>query len=369
MRCEFIIHKHILNFAFVAGTSRGVLTEKPTWYIVVRALGNADWTGIGEASPLKGLSEDYSDCYEEELRLLLDQLEKANIPDNKDDIPKFLAQHIPDNKPSMMFGVETALYSAFSDKVDHIFPGAFCAGKYRLPINGLVWMGDEKFMKEQIDVKLKAGFSTIKMKIGAIDFESELKLLENIRKEYNSNEITLRVDANGAFKDDDVRDKLLQLASLDIHSIEQPIQPGQRKLMKELSSEGILPIALDEELIGIHDADDKRALIEEIQPQYLILKPSLIGGLHSTAEWISLAEELHVGWWMTSMLESNIGLNAIAQFTATYKPNIPQGLGTGQLYTNNIESPLKIRRGELLYDPSAKWGCSLPGMDFSDTRI
>ena len=165
--------------------------------------------------------------------------------------------------------------------------------------------------------------------------------------------------------DKDVRDKLLQLASLDIHSIEQPIQPGQRKLMKELCLEGILPIALDEELIGVHNAHGKIELIEEVQPQYIILKPSLIGGLYETAQWIRVAEERNVGWWITSMLESNIGLNAIAQFTATYKPEIPQGLGTGQLYTNNIPSPLKIRKAELLYDPSEIWDYDLPNIGLS----
>ena len=236
-----------------------------------------------------------------------------------------------------------------------IFDNGFARGEERIPINGLIWMGEKSFMQQQIEEKLKAGFNTIKLKIGAIDFDTELSLLEGIRDQYSTNDITLRVDANGAFTVTDAMHKMEQLAALEIHSIEQPVKPGQFELMKMLCAESPLDIALDEELIGIHTKPEKRALLVEIKPQYIILKPALLGGLLACQEWIEIAESLKIGWWMTSMLEANIGLNAIAQFTAQYKPTLPQGLGTGQLYHNNIDSPLEIRKGELLYNKVKGW--------------
>lgn len=365
MRCSFHLKKHVLKFSFQAGTSRGVLTEKPTWFIICRKLDDQSIQGLGEASPLKGLSEDFSETYEDELLALLKDLEGLEWPDQITLIPSFLDHHIPKDKPSMRFGVEMAIQTLLNGNSREVVSGPFMRGKYRIPINGLVWMGDEHFMRDQIDKKLKAGFSTIKMKVGAIDFETEFKLLESLRKDYSAKDITLRVDANGAFDESNVRDVLERLASLEIHSIEQPIMPGQRHLMAALCEEHILPIALDEELIGLHTIQERKSLLDEIKPQFIILKPSLVGGLSVAKEWIQLAEERHIGWWLTSMLESNVGLNAIAQFTAQYQPKIPQGLGTGQLYTNNIESPLVIRRGELLYDPALAWDNSLLSLDFS----
>jgi len=366
MWCEFFLQRHNLQFSFEAGTSRGVLKEKPTWFVVVRGLGyDHSFQGIGEASPLKGLSEDYSENYEEELLALLKKLEDLEIPERRGEIDVFLDEHIPSNKPSMRFGIESAFYSMLENRQGKLFPGPFCDGKYRIPINGLVWMGDEEFMKDQIDEKLIKGFSTIKMKIGAIDFDTEFKLLEDIRNEYDSSTITLRVDANGAFDQNNVREVLEKLASLEIHSIEQPIKPGQPELMRALCEEQILPIALDEELIGLHTNEERATLLDQIKPQFIVLKPSLIGGIKATQDWIRLAEERNIGWWVTSMLESNIGLNVIAQLTATYEPLLPQGLGTGQLYTNNIHSPLTIKKGELLYDPAKMWMYYLPDLDLS----
>ena len=237
-----------------------------------------------------------------------------------------------------------------------IFDTPFVQGKTRISINGLIWMGEKAFMQKQIDEKLKAGFNTIKLKIGAIDFDTELGLLESIREQYSANDITLRVDANGAFTETDVMGKMEQLAALEIHSIEQPIKPGQYELMKTLCAESPLDIALDEELIGLNTKEEKKALLERIHPQYIILKPALLGGILSCQEWIEIAESLNIGWWMTSMLEANIGLNAIAQFTAQYNLTLPQGLGTGQLYHNNIDSPLEIRKGELIYNKTKGWG-------------
>lgn len=355
MRLKFEVVPYVLNFTFTAGTSRGSFTEKETWLIKAHDPSKPDLRAWGEAGPLKGLSEDYSSSFQSELTSFLSKVEGVDIPENQGDILDFVSKVIPTDFPSIRFGLETVLLDYINGAGYKIFDNQFSQGKKRLPINGLIWMGDEAFMQEQIEAKLKAGFNTIKMKIGAIDFDTEFKLLEAIRKHYSANEITLRVDANGALDQSNVRERLTELASLEIHSIEQPIMPGQPSLMAKLCEEELLPIALDEELIGVHSLRDKNELLDKIKPQYIILKPSLVGGIKSCQEWIALAEERNIGWWMTSMLESNIGLNAIAQFTAEYENLLPQGLGTGQLYHNNFESPLEIRKGELLYDLPKGW--------------
>src|SRR5690554_3461599 len=216
-------------------------------------------------------------------------------------------------------------------------------------------MGDETFMKQQISEKIKQGFNCIKMKIGAIDFTSEIELLKSIRKNFSAAEIELRVDANGAFKPKEALEKLKVLSDLDLHSIEQPIKQGQWQEMARLCEETPLPIALDEELIGIFFEEEKNKLLETINPQFIILKPSLIGGFRGSDSWINLAEKHSAGWWITSALESNIGLNAISQYTFTKNSILPQGLGTGSLYTNNIESPLLVSKGTLNYNPNIKW--------------
>ncbi len=353
MKVKFEVIPHLLKFRFEAGTSRGSFTEKETWFIKAWELGAEDVVGWGEASPLKGLSIDYSENYAIKLRAVLDHIEGLDVP--KEDILNFISENTPFDMPSLRFGVETALLDLISGGKKVIFQSPFVKGNQRIPINGLVWMGEESFMRQQIEEKIEQGFDTIKMKIGAIDWETELAILSEIRDRYRPGDFTLRVDANGAFDESNVRDRLTELASLDIHSIEQPIKLGQPQLMAELCKEEILPIALDEELIGIDQLEDKRALLENIKPQFIILKPSLIGGVLATQEWIEIAESLNTGWWMTSMLEANIGLNAIAQLTASYNPSLPQGLGTGQLYQNNIDSPLEIRKGELVYNVPKGW--------------
>lgn len=236
-----------------------------------------------------------------------------------------------------------------------LFDTDFTAGNASIPINGLIWMGDKDFMKQQIVEKLNTGFSCIKMKIGAIDFASEIALLKSIRQTFSRDEIELRVDANGAFSPKGALDKLQQLAALDIHSIEQPIKQGQWQEMARLCKDTPLPIALDEELIGVFTLDEKIKLLDTIKPQYIILKPSFIGGFKGTDEWIALAEKRNIGWWITSALESNIGLSAIAQYTATKNSTLPQGLGTGSLYTNNIPAPLTVKAGAILNDTSQQW--------------
>jgi L-alanine-DL-glutamate epimerase-like enolase superfamily enzyme len=236
-----------------------------------------------------------------------------------------------------------------------LFPSKFTESKDAISINGLIWMGAESFMKQQIKDKLKAGFSVIKMKIGAIDFNTEIALLKNIRKEYSSKEIELRVDANGAFSPKNALEKLKILSDFEIHSIEQPIKQGQFDEMAALCDKTPIPIALDEELIGVFDVTKKQEMLQIIKPQYIILKPSLVGGFKSSEEWIKLAENQQIGWWITSALESNIGLNAIAQWTYTLQTKMPQGLGTGSLFTNNMVSPLEVKSGCLYYNNNKKW--------------
>ena len=362
MRVRFHIIPYTLRFKFEAGTSRGSFTEKETWFIQAFKTNEESVFGMGEASPLKGLSIDYSDHYLTDLNTFLNGIQESDIPETEEAILEFIAQHIPAAFPSIRFGLETALLDLINGGKRIIFNNSFCKGQLRIPINGLVWMGDQEFMSAQIEEKLKAGFDTIKMKVGAISFDEEFALLSSIRDRYSANEITLRVDANGAFDESNVYYRLEQLASLDIHSIEQPVKPGQFGLMHELCQSEILPIALDEELIGANELEEKKELLNEIKPQYIILKPSLTGGIKSTAEWIKTAESMNIGWWMTSMLESNVGLNAIAQFTAQFDELLPQGLGTGQLYHNNIDSPLEIRKGELLYNSPKSWNYNLLGL-------
>ena len=257
--------------------------------------------------------------------------------------------------------MEQAFLSLKAENSFDLFPSEFSHGKDSVSINGLIWMGDELFMKEQIANKLDEGFTTLKMKIGAIDFKTELNILQGIRKHYRSSELELRVDANGAFTKEDALAKLKQLEAFEIHSIEQPVKAGQWELMADLCKVSPIPIALDEELIGILDIAQKRVLLKTIEPQFIILKPSLIGGFQGSKEWITLAEDAGIGWWITSALESNIGLNAIAQFCYTLNNTMPQGLGTGSLFSNNIDSPLYVSKGALHYDPKQKWGAL---MDF-----
>jgi len=261
--------------------------------------------------------------------------------------------------PSIQFGVEMAFRSLASKTPFLLFPSEFTIGEKAIPINGLVWMGEKSFMKEQIVDKIEQGFSCIKLKIGAIDFNAELDLLKYIRTEFSSEDIELRVDANGAFSSSEALEKLKRLSEYKIHSIEQPIKQGQVEAMAALCRKTPIPIALDEELIGVTSVTNKQEILQIIKPQYVIFKPSLIGGFKGTQEWLDLAENLNIGWWVTSALESNIGLNAIAQWTFTKNSPMPQGLGTGGLYTNNFDSPLQVRNGSIAYDPEINWGFDL----------
>jgi o-succinylbenzoate synthase len=338
--------KYILNFKNPSGTSRGVLRTKETWFLILEYQGKI---GIGETGLFRGLSIDDVPNYEEKISWVCKNIHIG--------LEKLLAKFI--TFPSIQFGIEQAFLSLESKNKFELFPSEFTKGNMCIPINGLVWMGDQQFMKTQIQEKLKSGFSCIKMKIGAIDFDAEVALLKAIRSEFSSNEIELRVDANGAFKPENALEKLEILSEMELHSIEQPIQQGQLEEMALLCEKTPLAIALDEELIGVFSRKEKRKLIETIKPQFIILKPSLVGGFSGSKEWMEIAESENIQWWITSALESNIGLNAIAQFTHTLKNELPQGLGTGSLFSNNFESPLEVKNGTLHYNNYRNWNFNI----------
>lgn len=338
--------KYILNFKRPSGTSRGILTEKETWFLILEENGK---TGIGECGILRTLSIDDRPDYEEKLQWVCE-----NIHLGKDKLWDELIEF-----PSIQFGVEMAFLSLASKSPFELFPSEFTKGKKSMEINGLVWMGEQAFMKQQIEEKLGQGFRCIKLKIGAIDFEKELELLRFIRQNFDEKTIEIRVDANGAFGLNEALNKLNQLSDYKLHSIEQPIPKDNADNMSELCKNTPFPIALDEELIGVFGLESKEQLLEKIKPQYIILKPSLVGGFKGTLEWISIAEKLNIGWWITSALESNVGLNAITQFTFTLNNPLPQGLGTGGLYTNNFDCPLFIQKGRIHYNPNENWNFRL----------
>ncbi|EON76499.1 O-succinylbenzoate synthase [Lunatimonas lonarensis] len=345
-----------LRFKFDAGTSRGVLREKHNYLLKLRSPDFPGVFGIGEAGPLVGLSLDDRPDFFASMQHIAKTVEQCSFSTDRKALMDEIAALVPLELPSVRFALETAFLDLVNGGIRRIFPNSFFDDQAPIPINGLVWMGKADFMERQIKEKIDAGFRCIKMKIGAIDFDTEWELLYQIRKRYGKNEITLRVDANGAFTPADALAKLERLKELNIHSIEQPIQAGQYDEMAALCRHSPVPIALDEELIGIPRESEMRSILSHLKPTYIILKPTLLGGLGATAKWISIAEGLGIGWWMTSALESNVGLNAIAQFAATYSPDLPQGLGTGQLYHNNIESPLTVRDGYLWYDARRPWG-------------
>ena len=332
------ITERILHFKQPAGTSRGVYTERKIWLVEMK---EGERKGIGECAPLPQLSCDDIPHYAETLRMFCDQIEQTGVIDYQALRPY----------PSMLFGLESAWAQLHVNGSAKLFDTPFGRGEEGITINGLVWMGTFEEMYQRIEEKIQAGFHCVKLKIGAIDWEREISLIKFIRRHFTKEQIELRVDANGGFTPQEAMRKLEQLATYDIHSIEQPIKQLQWKEMARLCHETPLPIALDEELIGINDTKNKIELLDTIRPQYIILKPSLHGGMHGSEEWIKLAQERSIGSWITSALESNIGLNAIAHFAAKmYGPHIsmPQGLGTGQLFTDNIPMPIEIR-GEKLY--------------------
>jgi len=335
--------ERVLHFKQPAGTSRGVYTTRKSWLV---SISDGAAVGVGECAPLPDLSCDAIPRYGEVLRAFCDAMEKTGELDYEALRPY----------PSMLFGLETALLSL--RRGERLFDTAFSRGEEGIPINGLVWMGSFEEMARRMEQKMEQGFRCIKLKIGAIDFEQELELVKRIRQRFSHHEVELRVDANGAFSFDEALYKLELLSQYALHSIEQPIKAGQWANMAELCRESPLPIALDEELIGVNDPGIKRQMLRIIKPDYIILKPSLHGGMAGVREWTDIARDESIGSWMTSALESNVGLNAIAQFCSdVYGDGItmPQGLGTGQLFTDNIPMPLEIRGDKLWRVKSEEW--------------
>lgn len=353
MQFRISVIPHTLQFSFDARTSRGSLSEHKAYYLKLWSIHDPTICGIGECAPLAGLSIDHRPDLEQKLQEVSNRINKGEINLKFEGaLPEELDL---EDWPALKFALETALLDLKCGGRRILYRNNFAKGEACIAINGLIWMGDKNFMQEQIKAKLADGYSCLKLKIGSLDFEAELALLQQLRETAPAEDLTIRLDANGAFKVDEAFRKLERLAKYDIHSIEQPIRQGQVEQMAELCANTPVPIALDEELIGIQKAEDKEKLLRTIKPNYIILKPTLVGGLQASAEWIKLAEELEIGWWITSALESNIGLNAISQFAANYALEIPQGLGTGQLYHNNIHSPLTIDKGKLWFKKHNNW--------------
>ncbi len=340
---SYQIFPKIFDFKTPSGTSRGVLTKKKSWFVTMT---ENNITGWGECSIIEGLSPDFVDdqCYENQLRNFLTQWQNNAL--NFDELKQF---------PSMQFGLEMAQMDLQTAGKQQLFDTAFVRGEQKIQINGLIWMGQPDDLRRQIREKLDLGFRCIKMKIGAIDWQDEKRILTKLRQEFSADHIEIRVDANGAYSFEHAQLILEELAALQVHSIEQPIRAGQMEKMAELCRMTPCPIALDEELIGIYDTADKLKLLRDIQPQYIILKPSLHGGISGTKEWIALADQRNIAWWMTSALESNLGLNAVAQLASSYDLKLPQGLGTGSLYVSNIDAPLYLDGEWLGFDTSKKF--------------
>lgn len=337
-----------LDFKSPAGTSRGVMTQKISWMIVISDENGQQ--GLGECGPLPGLSFDDRPDFGTRLLRLCEQFNQQEWATFEESLLFY---------PAMRFGFEMALRDYVMGGKRLLFESDFTSAGAPQSINGLIWMGSEAFMQQQIADKLEQGFRCLKMKVGALDFETEIGLLKALRQRFPADVLELRVDANGAFSVDSAPERLKRLAEMELHSIEQPIKAGQPEAMAALCAQNILPIALDEELIGLTDPDQMADLLDQVKPPYIILKPTLLGGFEACEAWIAAAEARGIGWWVTSALESNIGLNAIVQWTATLNNPLPQGLGTGQLYTNNFASPLLVEQGKLWYLPErSPWDLS-----------
>lgn len=338
---------YTLNFKRPSGTSRGVMLTKETYFIVLE---DQNKMGIGECGVLWGLSPDPKETYVQKLAEVCRDINLGH-----DALLEDLEAY-----PSIRMGLMTAFDALNAPVPMHLYPSEFTSGSHDglgpgMAINGLIWMGDFGFMNTQIKDRLHEGFRCLKLKIGAQDFDQEWNLIKRLRSEYRPEDLEIRVDANGAFSVNSALEKLKRLSDLYLHSIEQPIGVNQWDHMAQLVQESPLAIALDEELIGLSTHEQKQQMLALINPHYIILKPSLIGGLDRADEWISWAENQKIGWWITSALESNVGLNAIAQYTATKAISMPQGLGTGSLYLNNIPAPLRVQKAKLHYDLNQKW--------------
>lgn len=332
------------------------MKDRTCWFVKVFDDKDPEVFGIGEVAPLPGLSVELNDSFEEDLREFIDEFSLQSF---SGDISQLQTQlPLIQKKSSVMFALETALLDLFHGGTRTIYKSSFLEGK-SIPINGLIWMGGMDFMLQQIEIKIRDGFRCIKLKVGGLDFEKECDVLQYVRRKYFRDSITIRLDANGAFKPEDALYKLNELAKFNVHSIEQPVKKGSEYL-PELCAKSPIPVALDEELLGVCDNQSRRSLLDKVKPQFIILKPALHGGLHATDEWIVEAEKRKIGWWITSSLESSVGLNALAQFVSRYPIDIPQGLGTGAIYDDNFFSPLEVKKnGELGLDSRISWEIDL----------
>ena len=335
--------KYILNFKRPAGTSRGTYTTKETYFI---KLIKHNTTGIGECALFRGLSADDRPNFETKLASTVKLINENGLNNNwREELQVW---------PSILFGMETALLS-LEQNSPIIYPSDFTNGQNGITTNGLIWMGGIDFMQQQINEKLTKGFKCIKLKIGALNWIDEHRILQQLRAKYSPQTLEIRVDANGGFTPKNAPAILEELNKLNIHSIEQPIAAGQFSAMASLCKNSPIAIALDEELIGRYTKTEKQSMLDQLKPHYIILKPGILGGLKEAEAWIDIAEKQHIGWWITSSLESNIGLSAIAQWTYSLQSAMPQGLGTGALFTNNIASPLDMVGEELFYNPNKNW--------------
>ncbi len=359
------IHKKIFHFGFEARTSRGSMKNKTSWFIRIIDSSNPDVNGIGECGPLPGLSPENFTLLEEELQLVAGRITHGldSLPTHTgklDDIvavnkciSSLFSNDFIRDRPAICFAIETALLDLANGGRRVVFENSFSTGT-PIPINGLVWMGGLDQMLQQVEIKIRDGFHCVKLKVGGLDFDKERDILQYIRKKYFRDDITIRLDANGAFKPGDALDRIRELSKPGVHSIEQPIKTGSPE-MADLIRNSAIPVALDEELIGARDTDSRKTLLDTLRPPFLVLKPTIHGGLRGVQEWIQLAQERNIGWWITSALESSIGLNAIAQYTANFDVKLPQGLGTGGIYIDNIPSPLRAQKGQLVHDQRIPW--------------
>lgn len=337
-----------LHPRFELGTSKGAINARTVWYLIAWHHDRPEVRGVGEAALFPGHSKEFpADVKTKLLELCMDTSNwERRLTDDLVDVP------------SVRFTVEQCLKDLAAGGTKTLFPSEFTLGRQAIPINGLVWMGDKATMKQRIREQIDGGYTTVKMKIGAIGIDDELDLLKAVRAEYRASDLILRVDANGAFSAAQAPEVLKRLTDLQVHSIEQPVAPGLYEVMADLCSDSPIPIALDEDLIGLNTHDAKVDLLDHLKPQYIVIKPSLVGGWAATQEWIELAKTRNISWWITSALESSIGLNAIAQYTATLNVSMAQGLGTGKVYANNIPSPMLAEKGFLHYRPEAEWDLS-----------
>ena len=340
--------KKILSFIRPAETSRGILTRKPSWYITLSDDEVPEIHGIGECSIIPGLSRETEEMVDRKIHEVCSDINHKGIADTTD----------LEGYPSIVFGIETAMTDFKTGGRKILFPSSFTEGRSAVRINGLIWMGSIDYLLKQVEEKLDQGYACLKFKIGSLRSEEELGLLKSIRDRFSARDLELRVDANGAYAYDAALEIMKQLADLEVHSIEQPIKPGRWEEMAQLCMHAPVPVALDEELLGKHDPEEKRLLVKRVHPQFLVLKPGLLGGFRQAMEYIALAKKEKIGWWITSALESNIGLNAIAQWAFVHGGALAQGLGTGKLYRQNVSCPLSLEGDRLFFRPEKDWNLS-----------